>query len=244
MICEYEKQYMHDYGFEKVMVWARQKYIEGLIRQLKPATVVEIGCGFDQLFTHVADLSSIKQWTIVEPSDIFSAAAREKLKDDARVDVIQAFVENVPLETNPSKADLCICAGLLHEVERPDLILQAARKTLSLRGVLHLSVPNAKSFHRQLAVAMGLIPSPYQRSDRNVTLSQYHVFDAGSLRALAEKAGLEATEAGGYFIKPFTHTQMEKVVKTVGDGMLNGLWHMGIQYPELASEIYLNTRKG
>jgi SAM-dependent methyltransferase len=242
-IKEYEKQYMRDYGFEKVMVWARQKYVETLFRRLQPATVMEIGCGFDQLFTHVADVSSIRKWTIVEPADFFSAAAREKLKDDKRVEVIQGFVENVVTDANFSNVDLCICAGLLHEVEHPDRILQAAKKSLCQDGVLHISVPNAKSFHRMLAVEMGLIPSPYQFSDRNVTLSQYHVFDADSLRLLADKEGLDALEAGGYFIKPFTHSQMEKVIEDVGDGVLEGLWHMGAKYPELASEIYVNARR-
>ncbi|MFA5370487.1 MAG: class I SAM-dependent methyltransferase [Sideroxydans sp.] len=242
-IKEYEKQYMHDYGFEKVMVWARQKYVESLVRKLQPATVMEIGCGFNQLFTHVVDVSSIKKWTIVEPADFFSAAAREKLKDDKRVEVIQGFVESVVTDTNFSNVDLCICAGLLHEVEHPDQILQAAKKSLSENGVLHISVPNAKSFHRMLAVEMGLIPSPYQFSDRNVTLSQYHVFDAASLHSLVDKVGLDSVDAGGYFIKPFTHSQMEKVIDDVGEEVLEGLWHMGAKSPELASEIFVNAKR-
>jgi len=240
-IKEYEEQYMQDYGFEKVMVWARQKYVESLVRKLQPATVMEIGCGFDQLFTHVVDVSSIKKWTIVEPADSFSAAAREKLKEDTRVEVSQGFVENVVADANISNVDLCICAGLLHEVEHPNQILKAVQSSLSPKGVLHVSVPNARSFHRMLAVEMGLIASPYQMSERNINLSQYHVFDAGSLRALANEAGLEVSEAGGYFIKPFTHSQMEKVVESIGSDVLEGLWHMGVQHPELASEIYVNT---
>lgn len=242
-IKEYEKQYMHDYGFEKVMVWARQKYVEIMVRKLQPATVMEIGCGFDQLFTHVADVSSIKKWTIVEPADLFSAAAREKLKDDKRVEVIQGFVESVVTDANFANVDLCICAGLLHEVEHPGHILQAAKKSLSKDGMLHVSVPNARSFHRMLAVEMGLISSPYQFSDRNVTLSQYHVFDAASLQALVDEAGLASVDVGGYFIKPFTHSQMEKVIEDVGEQVLDGLWHMGTKYPELASEIFVNARR-
>lgn len=242
-INEYEKQYMHDYGFEKVMVWARQKYVEALVRKLQPATVMEIGCGFDQLFTHVADMSSIKKWIIVEPADLFSAAAREKLKNDKRVEVFQGFVENVVTDANFANVDLCICASLLHEVGHPDNILQAAKKSLSKEGVLHISVPNAKSFHRMLAVEMGLISSPYQFSDRNVTLSQYHVFDAESLHTLADEVGLDPVDSGGYFIKPFTHSQMEKVIEDVGREVLEGLWHMGAKYPELASEIFVNARR-
>lgn len=242
-IKEYEKQYMQDYGFEKVMVWARQKYVEMLVRKLQPATVMEIGCGFDQLFTHVADIPSIKKWIIVEPADFFSAAAREKLKEDKRVQVIQGFVENVVTDVNFANVDLCICAGLLHEVEHPGQILLAAKKSLSKDGVLHISVPNAKSFHRMLAVEMGLIPSPYQFSDRNVTLSQYHVFDAASLHSLVDDVGLDSMDAGGYLFKPFTHSQMEKVIEDVGEEVLEGLWHMGAKYSELASEIFLNARR-
>lgn len=241
-IKEYEKQYMHDYGFEKVMVWARQKYIETLVRTLRPTTVMEIGCGFDQLFTRVADVSSIKKWSIVEPAEVFSTAAREKLKDDKRVEVIQGFVEDVITDADSMRVDLCICAGLLHEVARPEQILQVAKWSLSNGGVLHVGVPNAKSFHRMLAVEMGLISSPFQMSERNKTLSQYRVFDANTLRALVNEAGLHVVGAGGYFIKPFTHTQMEKVIENVGEEVLEGLWHMGVKYPELASEIFVNAR--
>lgn len=241
-IRDYEKQYMQDYGFEKVMVWARQKYIETLVRRLQPAAVMEVGCGFDQLFTRVADVSSIKKWIIVEPAEVFSTAAREKLKEDTRVEVIRGFVEDVITDADSMRVDLCICAGLLHEVEHPDQILRAAKRSLGKGGVLHVSVPNAKSFHRLLAVEMGLISSPFALSDRNVALSQYHVFDATSLCSLAGGVGLDCWEAGAYFIKPFTHSQMEKVIDGIGAEVLEGLWHMGCRYPELASEIFVNAR--
>lgn len=242
-IKEYERQYMHDYGFEQVMVWARQKYVETLIRKLQPASVMEIGCGFDQLFSHVEDLTVIKKWTIVEPADIFSSTAREKLKHDKRVEVIQDFVENIVTDANLFNVDLCICAGLLHEVEHPSQILQAAKNSLNKNGVLHISVPNAKSFHRMLAVEMELIESPYQFSDRNVALSQHHVFDADLLRQLVENEGLNTVEDGGYFIKPFTHSQMEKVIEAIDESISEGLWRMGCRYPELASEIYVNAAR-
>ena len=235
---------MDDYGFEKVMVWARKKYIESLIREFRPASVVEVGCGFHQLFTQVADVASIRRWTIIEPADLFAGVAQAQLRDDPRVDVIQGFVECALSEAKIKNVDLCICSGLLHEVEHPEQILEATAKCLAPHGVLHVNVPNAHSFHRQLAVEMGVIESPYQPSDRNRALSQFHVFDATFLRELVEAAGLEVTEMGGYLVKPFTHTQMEKVVEAVGEEVLEGLWHLGTKYPELASEIYLNARRG
>ena len=67
----YQDLYTSTYEFEKVMVWARQKYIANLIRQLKPETVIEISCGIDQLFENVVDPTSIRQWIIIEPSEDF-----------------------------------------------------------------------------------------------------------------------------------------------------------------------------
>jgi len=240
-ILRYQSEYMNDYGFERVMVWARQKYIARLIKTHNPETVIEIGCGFDQLFEVISDLPSIREWVIIEPSDAFVSSARDKLKEDGRVRVIKDFIENVIEQSVLPKADLCICSGLLHEVAKPESILLSTKEILHENGLLHVNVPNAKSFHRLLGCEMGLINSPYQLSDRNIALSQYHVFDSGSLRELVESVGLEVKDSGGYFIKPFTHAQMEKVIRSLGGDILEGLWDMGVAFPELASEIYVNA---
>jgi len=240
-IVNYQNEYIKDYGFEKVMVWARQRYLHGLIESQNPNTVIEIGCGYHHLFEKVSDVESIQRWFIVEPSPIFSSHASEQLRFDNRVQIIQGFFEDVVESFGFPEADLCICSCLLHEVEKPDSILLAAKKILKKRGVLHVNVPNAKSFHRVLAHEMGLIDSPYQFSDRNIALSQKRVFDADALRALVEEVGFSVIEAGGYFMKPFSHKQMEMVVDHLGDGILEGLWKMGVKFPELASEIYMNV---
>ena len=71
-IQSYQEDYLKDYDFEKIMVWARQKYIAGLIEEIKPAVVIEVGCGKDLLFETVRELAGIKKWVIVEPSEIFA----------------------------------------------------------------------------------------------------------------------------------------------------------------------------
>lgn len=241
-IKDYEKEYLNDYGFEQVMVWARQKYIESLIRKINPKKVLEIGCGLDQLFNQVKDLPCIEQWSIIEPSSIFFNAAKDQFASDGRVDVLKGFAEDFVDDVRVKNFDLCICSGLLHEVESPLEIILAAKKSLSKSGVLHVNVPNATSFHRILAVEMGLISTPYQLSDRNLSLSQYHVFDSKSLKTLMNEAGLKEINAGGYLIKPFTHNQMQQISPILGEAVLEGLWSMGTKNPEFASEIYLNAR--
>ena len=242
-IKNYELSYMQDYGFEQIMVHARQRCIVELIKQTKPEVVIEIGCGNDQLFSLLTECDFIRKWVIIEPADAFVKHASETFKGDSRVQVVQGFVENVePSEV--SLCDLCIVSGMLHEVQKPLDILLAARKLVKSGGMIHANVPNALSMHRQLAVNMGLIPSVYEVSDRNKSLSQYHLFDMQSLETLIVQTGLSVEAKGGYLVKPFTHKQMEALSGVVGDAVLDGLWLLGKQYPELASEIYINATLG
>jgi len=201
-IVNYQNEYIKDYGFEKVMVWARQKYLRELILLKHPKTVIEIGCGYDQLFEKVSDIESIQQWVIVEPSPAFCLHARERLGGNRKVKVIQGFFEDIAKQSDLPTADLCICSGLLHEVDKPENILLTVKGILKDNGLLHVNVPNAKSFHRMLAYEMEIIDSLYQFSDRNIALSQKRVFDADALRALVEEVGFSVIDGGGYFIKP------------------------------------------
>jgi len=237
----YEKAYADDYGFEKEMVKARQMYIAELILEQKPKTVLEIGCGSEQLFSKLMDYDFIERWIIVEPSDEFVQAARSTIQDE-RVSIIQGFIEQVVENETIESVDLCLCSGLLHEVESPKLILNAARNVTKSSGLIHINVPNALSMHRLLAVEMGLISSTYESSERNKALAQFHIFDKTSLTELTENSGLHIESTGGYFIKPFSHTQMEKVVDVIGKDVLIGLYRLGCKMPDMASEIYVNAR--
>ena len=118
----------------------------------------------------------------------------------------------------------------------------ASKELTKANGIIHINVPNAFSLHRQLAYEMGMIESVYQFSQSNKDFLQFHVFDKESLRKLVVSNGLEVIEEGGYFIKPFTHQQMEGIVDIVGNQVLEGLWKLGRKYPELASEIFVNVR--
>ena len=89
--------------------------------------------------------------------------------------------------------------------------------------------------------AMGLIADEHAMSQRNRALQQHRNYDRASLRVDVESAGLRIWEEGGYFLKPFTHAQMEDLTKALGSGIIPGLWQLGREMPDLASEIYVNA---
>lgn len=245
-IAKYVKRYMADYGFEAVMVAARQRLILELLTRIRPKVVLEIGCGIDLLGTYVKRARlPVEQWVIVEPAQRFFNAARLLRMGATRVDVIRGFFED---SVDAVRAccrrapDFIVCSGLLNEVEQPERILRSARSLLGASGVVHVNVPNAHSLHRRLARAMGIIATERQLTRRNRLLAQYRVFDLAGLIDLAAGTGFRVVEKGGYFLKPFTHAQMESIAGVLSNKMLDGLWQLGRELPELASEIYVNLK--
>jgi SAM-dependent methyltransferase len=243
-IAKYEKRYLADYGFESVMVAARQRLILELLGRIRPRIVLEIGCGIDMLGARAAKARlPVEQWMIVEPAERFFNAARSLKMGATRVDVVRGFLEDSieAVRARCARApDFIVCSGLLNEIERPEEILRSARDLLGAGGIVHVNVPNAYSLHRRLARAMGIIESEKQLTTRNRKLAQYRVFDFDGLTGMATSAGFKVVEKGGYFLKPFTHAQMESISGVLSSKVLDGLWRLGREQPEMASEIYVN----
>ena len=110
--------------------------------------------------------------------------------------------------------------------------------------MLHLSVPNAHSLHRLLAVAMGLIDSPKALSLTQLTMQQRSTYDSQTLHAELNRAGFQVTDSGSLFVKPFTHAQMQQLVDQgfMTPAMLDGLDRLAVIEPNLGSEIWVNAR--
>ena len=243
-IKTYASAYLGDYGFEAVMVEARQRLLLELLSDHQPARVLEAGCGADLLSEKAAAAGlPFDRWVAVEPAvDFFNIAAAYSQREPRLVARCGFFEDEVGvLLEQEATFDLVIVSGLLGELADPGAVLRAARSAAGKTGIVHVNVPNAFSLHRRLARAMGLISDEHAMSERNVVLQQHRNYDPASLRADVETAGLQVQEAGGYFLKPFTHAQMESVTKLFGAEILPGLWQMGRELPELASEIYVNA---
>lgn len=242
-IAQFEACYAEDYGFEAVMVSARQRLVLEVLEKIRPRVVLEAGCGLDMLASRAQKAGlPIEQWVIVEPSQRFCESARALRMEKARLDVIRGFFEDsveMVRERCVRRPDFIVCSGLLNEVAEPVSVLNAAKSLLGASGTVYVNVPNAYSFHRRLARAMRIIQAENQLTERNVQFAQYRVFDFASLIGLAQEAGFRIVEKGGYFIKPFTHAQMQSLGNLLSEELLDGLWKLGRELAALASEIYI-----
>lgn len=239
-IHRYTEEYIKQDFEEKQVLFRRRKLLE-IVRQYPHQRILEIGCGKEPLFQFVTDFDA---YTVVEPSDLFFEHAASLAENDARITCIHDFFGKETV-LNEENFDFIICSGLLHELEKPSEILQGCYRLADSGTILHINVPNAKSLHRILALESGILESLYSVSERGRLYQQAGVFDLDSLKALAEENGFDILESGSYFVKPFTHKQMGRLLdeEIIDERVLEGFWGLIKYMPDHGSEIFINARK-
>jgi SAM-dependent methyltransferase len=231
--------------FETVCLAARQQHNLAQVRALQPAHVLEVGCGPELLCLQaLAHPNRIARWVVVEPATRWAEAAASAAVAEPRLSVVHDYIERADtalgaLFPDEAVADLVIVSGVIHETAAPEALLQAALRWLRPGGHLLVSVPNAHSFHRLLAVQMGLAETPESLSERNRLLGQPRVYRPADLRALVTSLGLREVSLEGYLFKPFTHGQMAALLPLLGEAGVQGLIDLGRQFPLQAAEIAL-----
>ena len=242
-ITDYEKDYSDLVnGFEKYKVVYRRKKVLEVIDHFRPKTILEIGCGLEPLFCHT---DKEIQFTIVEPSEKFCENAKRLSADSKNVTCIRGFFEE---EVNKleKEYDMVICSGLLQEVSDPVKLINAIKLVCDRETIIHINVANMYSVHRLLGVELGILEDVFEQSEANKILQQNTNFDMKRLRTMVENSGLDILEEGSFFIKPFSHKQMEAMMEQhiIDDHVLEGLYNLSKYMPQFGSEIYVNCRIG
>jgi len=243
-IYSYEKEYLKS-DFEIQQVKYRKRKILETVNDCKGGKILEIGCGDEPLFPYI---NNYKKYTVVEPAETFYKKAKILAKGYPNVVVKKDYFNYSFINQNADKYNYVILSGLLHEIEEPIELLECIKMILEDNAFIHINVPNAMSFHRLLALEMGIINSIYEKSDTNIRLQQTSVFDLNSLAKMIEdvfdKSDYKILSSGSYFVKPFTHEQMQKCIdmKIFDTSVLEGLYKMEKWIPNLGSEIYINIK--
>jgi len=237
MIRDIEK-YVKDYKNQPFRSQHESIRKEFLIEHLKNKnydSMLEIGCGFDSIAN---SLSAKKAITVLEPSKFLC----EKLaSENKNVHIINGFFEDEYISLSKRKYDIILVSSLLHEIVNPDDFMKKLYES-SKGSLVHINVPNAKSFHRLLALESGLIKNINDISNSNKLLQQNSIYDLNMLKKLAESHGFSIIKEGSFFIKPFTHEQMDYIFKSkkFDDRIIQGLKKMTNYFPEYGSEIFID----
>jgi 2-polyprenyl-3-methyl-5-hydroxy-6-metoxy-1,4-benzoquinol methylase len=230
-----------DQSVERALVACRRQQVLRSLLRAPHGTVLEIGCALDPLFCHY---DTFTKHITIEPVPEFAAKARALAEGRKGVTLIEGFFEARVGELAAESFDVIVASGLLHEVASAGELLASVAKVCRRETLVHLNVPNMRSFHRLLASEMGIIENVFEPSELDRQLGHKAWFDKERLHAVVEENGFEVVEFGTYFVKPLTHSQLEAAMahEIVSPQILDGLARM-IQYmPDLGAEMFADVR--
>ncbi|MBV9468787.1 MAG: methyltransferase domain-containing protein [Abitibacteriaceae bacterium] len=238
----YTAQYKNQ-SFETILVQVRRQQVLSSLQKYPHHRILEIGCGLEPLFPFC---SSFKHFTVVEPSVAFAQHAAELAQGRANVNVIHGTFEDVYQEMIESaNFDFIVLSSLLHEVVDPAALLRTIHAVCNESTVTHINVPNVYSFHRLLAYEMGIVKSIFEPSATEQKFQRHTRYNQEQLFKTIATHGFKVLSSGSYFVKPFTHEQMEKILQTgiIDSAVITGLEKMTKYMPDLGCEIFANVQK-
>ena len=241
----YTSEYLRHYkeeSFELHLIAARRAQVLNSIRKYAHKSILEVGCGVEPFFLFLEDYNT---YTIVEPSEDFVRRARRHAEDNASIHVFHGYLEDLAESLRAQASfDFIIVSSLLHEVPDPSRLLQAVRRVSNPSTSVHINVPNVYSFHRLLALEMGLIRSLFEPSATEVRFQRHTRFDRGSLLKIIEENGFRVLHFETYMIKPFANEQMEQLLKRgiIDRKTIEALGAMTKHLPEMGCEMLVEAR--
>ncbi len=233
---EYQLKYQN-LTFEDKLRKYRMEYVVDYLNTIKSDKILEIGCGNDPIFMYY---DNFEVMDIVEPGDHFYEFTKNMIGDDKRISIQNCFIEEAKLELK-NEYDVVVIGGFLHEIENPEEVLSVIKKIAKPQTIVLTYVPNANSFHRLLALESGLIPSNYIFSENDKLFGRRNIFNLESIGALFQNSGFKTIKKSTYFIKPFTHEQMNSLMglSFFTEEILAGFFKMTKYMPDMGCEIFI-----
>ena len=123
-------------------------------------------------------------------------------------------------------------------------MLNAIRKLCSKKTIVHINVPNANSMHRLIAIEAGLITDIHEQSEQMKRMQRRRTYDMNLLQDEIKGAGFTVVDSGSYFIKPFTHAQMQRCLDEgiIDSNVILGLERLAKYMPKFGAGIYVNVK--
>jgi len=197
-------------------------------RHIKPGNILELGPAEGLMTEHLMKLDP--NMYAVDGSEEFCEALKVK---HPSLNVIHSLFEVAELDDT---FDNIILGHVLEHVEDPVLILNHIKKWLKPGGLVLCAVPNARSIHRQIGVSLKMIPSVHSKSEKDKHHGHMRVYSIDSLVEDFMKTDYTIIKKGGYWLKPLSDSQIEKVAD---HDLLDAFMRLGEFYPDIAAEIYV-----
>jgi len=202
-------------------------------------SALEFGC-LDGFMTGIIS-ECVGSLTVVDGSKTFLDRAKKRVRGN--VDFVHSLFEDFCPDR---RFDRVFAAFVLEHVNDAVGFLKSAASLLAGEGLVFIVVPNARALSRQLARHMGLLGDLYALTPNDINHGHRRVYDRVLLNRDIQAAGLLQVGQGGLLLKPFADFQMDKLLESelLGPAQTDGLYEMGLEYPDLAAALFSICRAG
>jgi SAM-dependent methyltransferase len=181
-------------------------------------------------------LPALDAYYVVEGSSDAIEEFRHGVELPPRVRVEHAFFEEYE---PPQLVDAVEMGFVLEHVDDPTLVLRRFASFLKPGGVALVAVPNARSLHRLVGQAAGLLDDVYRLSSEDLQFGHRRYFDLDSLTETILGAGYRVEAVEGIFLKPVTTGQFAALA--LPPEVVDAFFRVGVDYPAIANAIYVEA---
>jgi SAM-dependent methyltransferase len=220
-----------------MLSWYGRRVVK-TIEKRQYASCLSLGIGYRIVNNAILnDLTTeLRRYVIVEGSGALIRDFSNRVNLSPHVSVIHSLFEDFDAT---EKFDAIEMGFVLEHVDDPHKVLEKYAGFLKPGGTIFISVPNAKSLHRQFGWKAGMLHSMYTLSEDDLKLGHKRYFDKESLIDLAISSGLKVLKVEGIFLKPFSTSQLKSLALTAK--VINSLFEVGIDYPDICNSIYVEA---
>ena len=201
-------------------------------------SVLSLGIGHQAVPQVISDElgPTLARYAIVEGSQDIIEGFRSQVTLPARTELIHSLFEDYhPAE----RFDAVEMGFVLEHVEDPDALVRRYSGFVNPGGSIFIAVPNARSLHRLVGQAAGLLDNLYQLSAEDLQLGHRRYFDFESLSTLVSSAGLKTVTLEGILLKPLTSGQLRSL--NLPAAVMEGFLEVGVAHPEICNAIFIEA---
>ena len=204
-----------------------EEIVPAILPRVKGPRVLEMGYGDGLWTSHI--INSLGSSSVLDKSSRLLEQAI--LKHGDRISTHNfSFEDFIP----NSLYDTVLATYVLEHVKDPVRVLKAIKSWIASDGRLIISVPNANSYHRQLAVHMGLQKRTTDLGPSDIAGGHRRVYTKQTLQRDVVEAGFQVSEQLGFIFKPLP----QGMIADLPDDVLAGMISLGREIPmEHTSEI-------
>lgn len=197
---------------------------------------LELGCS-NGYMTEILS-KKINRLDVIDGSKKFLAETEKRNLPNVRCK--HSLFEEYKLNNKKEKYDYVFACYILEHVLNTKLVLRMVQSVLKPTGLFFVVVPNGRALSRQLALEMKLINNLYTLTKNDKAHGHRRVYDRHLLNRDLNKCGFKTISEGGIMLKFLADFQMDRLFKDgiLSDSHVEGLYKLGLQYPDLASALF------